>query len=171
MLGAGHIALPGLMTDAAVAKALEVAARVQAIHEEFTARITPLREAHERRVEAATTDAEREALEDERWKPGADGDFNLVLNPGSNCAEVDPWFEGVLGHPDMRRIVDRVLGTDARFDHCAMANRHGGDGGIGWHSHGTPDRDATYEDGRGFIRVFFYINGFELSNGNLKVIP
>eukprot|EP01045_Picozoa_sp_COSAG04_P057531 COSAG04_NODE_27464_length_282_cov_1.918033_1_plen_42_part_10 len=42
MLAAGHIALPGLMTDAAVAKALEVAARVQAIHEEFTERITPL---------------------------------------------------------------------------------------------------------------------------------
>ena len=72
VLGAGHIALPGLMTDAAVSKALAVAARVQAIHEEFTERITPLREAHERRIEAATTDAEREALEAERWRPGAD---------------------------------------------------------------------------------------------------
>eukprot|EP01046_Picozoa_sp_COSAG06_P043179 COSAG06_NODE_5619_length_3356_cov_3.849555_4_plen_71_part_00 len=61
--------LPGLMTDAAVAKALQVCARVQAIHEEFTKRITPLREEHERRVQAATTDEEREALEDERWRP------------------------------------------------------------------------------------------------------
>ena len=33
------------------------------------------------------------------------------------------------------------------------------------------DNDATYEDGRGFIRVFFYIDGFELDDGNLKVIP
>ena len=47
----------------------------------------------------------------------------------------------------------------------------GGNDGIGWHSHGGSDNDATYDDERGFIRVFFYINGFELDDGNLKVIP
>ena len=37
--------------------------------------------------------------------------------------------------------------------------------------YGGSDNDATYQDERGFIRVFFYINGFELDDGNLKVIP
>eukprot|EP01052_Picozoa_sp_SAG31_P027812 SAG31_NODE_2635_length_5340_cov_15.869681_3_plen_66_part_00 len=52
--------------------------------------------------------------------PGVDGDFNLVLNPGSNCAECHPFFEGVLGHPHMRKVVEGVLGEEWRFDHCTM---------------------------------------------------
>ena len=118
----GHVVLPGLMTAEAVEIATAACARVQAIHEEFTARLTPLRRAHEARVAAATSDAERDALEEERWAPGADGDFNLVLNPGSNCAEIDPFFEAALGHPDMRQIVEGVLGEDWRFDHCTMVS-------------------------------------------------
>lgn len=116
----GHVTLPGLMTAEAVRTATAACVRVQAMHEKFTDRITPLREAHAARVAQATSDAEREALEEERWKPGVDGDFNLVLNPGSNCAEMDPFFEAALGHPSMKRIVDRVLGEDWRFDHCTM---------------------------------------------------
>lgn len=167
----GHVIFPGLMTAEAVRTATDACVRVQAMHEEFTDRIAPLREAHAARVELARSDAEREKLEEERWKPGADGDFNLVLNPGSNCAEMDPFFEAAIGHPDMRKIVEGVFDKDWRFDHCTMANRKGGNGGIGWHSHGGSDTDSWYDQPRGFIRVFWYINGFAAGDGNLKVVP
>jgi hypothetical protein len=167
----GHVMLPGVMTAEAVQAATTACIRVQAEHEVFTARVTPLREAHAARVAEAATAEERDALEEERWRPGADGDFNLVLNPGSNCAEIDPFFEAALGHPDMLKIVEGVLGKDWRFDHCTMANRKGGDGGIGWHSHGGSDADSWYDQPRGFIRIFWYVNGFSEGDGNLKAIP
>ena len=75
----GHVVLPGLMTAEAVEIATAACGRVQAIHEEFTARLTPLRQAHEARVAAATSDAERDALEEERWKVSSPQTYGRLL--------------------------------------------------------------------------------------------
>ena len=167
----GHVVLPGVMDPGAVDVGIEAAARLQATHEAYTERVTPAREALTRQIQAASTPAARQALERRRWEPQEElGGFNLILNPGSNCAEMEPFFEGCIGHPDMLGIVRRVLGPSFRFDHCTMANRRAGDGGIGFHVHGGADRDSSYAERRGFIRVFFYLNGFADGDGNLKVI-
>jgi hypothetical protein len=53
-----------------------------------------------------------------------------------------------------------------------MANRKPGDGGIGWHSHGAKaDAGLPVSARQGFIRVFFYFNGFAVDDGNLKAVP
>jgi hypothetical protein len=41
----GHVVLPGLMTDAATRRGLAACARVQAVHDAYTAAVTPEREA------------------------------------------------------------------------------------------------------------------------------
>eukprot|EP01052_Picozoa_sp_SAG31_P027811 SAG31_NODE_2635_length_5340_cov_15.869681_2_plen_89_part_00 len=78
----GHVLLPDLMHPDAVERCLRACAEVQAEHEVFTQRITPLRQAFESRVEAASTDEEREALEEERcacqWHPGSSATWPLT---------------------------------------------------------------------------------------------
>ena len=41
----GHVVLPGLLTDAATGRGLVACARVQAVHDAYTAAVTPEREA------------------------------------------------------------------------------------------------------------------------------
>lgn len=43
-------------------------------------------------------------------------------------------------------------------------------GAMGYHSHGGYGNHTTQEK-CGFIRVFFYLNGFALNDGNLKTVP
>lgn len=167
----GHIVLPDLLTSEMVDMCSESLRAVQAENDAFNERAAPLREAWESRMATAGSEEEREALHEERWKPGAIGELNLFLDPQKTSAESSPLFEGILGHPDLQRIVVAVLGPDFLFDHCCTMNRGGGDRGMGWHSHGHSDMDSRGpDDDRGFLRVFFYVNGFAADDGNLKVI-
>ena len=59
-----------------------------------------------------------------------------------------------------------VLGEEIRYDHCVALNRPGGNEGTHWQSHEYAEEDARL----GFVRVFFYVNGFELDDGGLKVV-
>ena len=87
--------------------------------------------------------------------------------PNRFSAEYDSYLESLIGHPQMLKLARQVLGEEIRYDHCVSLNRHGGNGGIGWHSHGYSDDDPRF----GFVRIFFYVNGFEEDDGGLKAVP
>ena len=87
--------------------------------------------------------------------------------PNRFSAEYDSYLESLIAHPQMLELARKVLGDNIRYDHCVSLNRPGGNGGIGWHSHGYSDDDPNL----GFVRIFFYVNGFEPDNGGLKAVP
>ncbi len=87
--------------------------------------------------------------------------------PQHFSAEHNAYLAGLIAHPDMLALARAVLGPEIRFDHCVALNRPQGDRGTGWHSH-------EYADDRpelGFLRIFFYVNGFEADDGGLGVVP
>ena len=167
----GHVLLPALLTPEMVDMCTRSLHAVQAETDAFNQIAAPLREAMTSRVAAAESEEEKEALLEQAFEPGAAaGEFNLFLDPHKTAAESSPLFEGILGHPELLKMVVAVLGSDFRLDHCCTMNRGGGDGGMGWHSHGHSDMGSGLDDERNFIRVFFYVNGFAADDGNLKVI-
>lgn len=87
--------------------------------------------------------------------------------PNHNAAEYDSYLESIIAHPQMLALARSVLGEDIRFDHCVTLNRPVGNQGVRWHSHEYAEDDPTL----GFIRIFFYISGFERGDANLKVVP
>lgn len=87
--------------------------------------------------------------------------------PNRFSAEYDSYLESLIAHPQLLELARNVLGDEIRFDHCVSLNRPGGNRGIGWHSHGY----AEDEPRLGFIRIFFYVNGFEADDGGLKAVP
>lgn len=87
--------------------------------------------------------------------------------PNRFSAEYNTYLESLIAHPQMLELARKVLGEDIRYDHCVSLNRPGGNGGIGWHSHEYADDDPSL----GFIRIFFYVNGFEPNDGGLKAVP
>ena len=87
--------------------------------------------------------------------------------PNRFSAEYDSYLESLIAHPQMLELARKVLGEDIRYDHCVSLNRPGGNGGIGWHSHGYADDNPSL----GFVRIFFYVNGFEPDDGGLKAVP
>ena len=87
--------------------------------------------------------------------------------PNRFSAEYNSYLESLIAHPQMLKLARQVLGEDIRYDHCVSLNRPGGNRGIGWHSHGYSDDDPRL----GFVRIFFYVNGFEPDDGGLKAVP
>ncbi|MYA70999.1 phytanoyl-CoA dioxygenase family protein [Candidatus Poribacteria bacterium] len=87
--------------------------------------------------------------------------------PNRFAAEYDSYLESLIAHPQMLKLVRQVLGEDIRYDHCVSLNRPGGNRGIHWHSHAYAEDDPRY----GFIRIFFYVNGFAADDGGLKAVP
>jgi len=87
--------------------------------------------------------------------------------PNHYAAEYDKFLARLIRHPQLLDLARRVLGEDIRFDHCVDLNRPGGNDGSSWHSHSYGEKDLSL----GFLRIFFYVNGFTLGDGNLKVVP
>lgn len=90
-----------------------------------------------------------------------------AYRPSRFAAEFDAYLEGLIGHPHLLDLVRRVLGPEIRYDHCVALNREPGNQGSSWHSHEYADDDPAL----GFVRVFFYVNGFVADDGGLKVVP
>ena len=86
--------------------------------------------------------------------------------PSRFAAEFNGYLESLIGHPQLLKLVRRVLGEDIRYDHCVALNRPGGNGGSNWHSHEYGNDNPAL----GFVRVFFYVNGFAEDDGGLKVV-
>ena len=122
----GHIALPGILTDAACVQLINALACIQSL-------------------------------------PRDDEEYRL----SRFAAEFDVYLESLIGHPQLLDLVRRVLGPEIRYDHCVALNREGGNPGSNWHSHEYADDDPAL----GFVRVFFYVNGFAAADGGLKVVP
>jgi phytanoyl-CoA dioxygenase PhyH len=82
-------------------------------------------------------------------------------------AEYDAHLAELIAHPQLLALARQVLGPEIRFDHCVALNRPAGDVGVGWHSHAyAEDRPEL-----GFLRIFFYVNGFAARDGALAVVP
>jgi hypothetical protein len=90
-----------------------------------------------------------------------------VKLPGKYAAEHDGFLASLIGHPQLLALARRVLGDNIRWDHCVALNRAGGHPGMRWHTHGYADDEPDL----GFLRIFFYVNGFAEDDGGLKVVP
>jgi len=86
--------------------------------------------------------------------------------PTRFAAEHHSYLESLIAHPQILQLVRKVLGVHIRYDHCVALNRESGNGGSAWHSHEYADDDPLL----GFLRVFFYVNGFQADDGGLKVV-
>ena len=87
--------------------------------------------------------------------------------PMRYAAEHDAYLGEVIAHPQMLELARAVLGEEIRYDHCVNLSRKGGNRGEGWHTHPyAPDQPEL-----GFIRIFFYVSGFQRGSGSLKVVP
>ncbi len=87
--------------------------------------------------------------------------------PNRFAAEFDWYLESLIGHPQMLGLARDILGDEIRYDHCVGLNRPGGNRGLHWHTHGYGEENPKL----GFVRIFFYVNGFEPDDGGLKVVP
>jgi len=96
----------------------------------------------------------------ERERPGDQ-------TPRRYAAEFDAFLASLIAHPDLLALARSILGADIRYDHCVVLNRMGADPGMRWHTHEYADSDPSL----GFLRIFFYVNGFGADDGGLKVVP
>jgi hypothetical protein len=87
--------------------------------------------------------------------------------PMRYAAEHDTYLASVIAHPQMLELARAVLGEEIRYDHCVNLSRKGGNRGEGWHTHPY----ATDRPELNFIRIFFYVYGYQKGNGSLKVVP
>jgi hypothetical protein len=87
--------------------------------------------------------------------------------PQRYSAEWDEYLAGLIAHPDLLGLAREILGPEVRYDHCVALNRPEGNPGIGWHSHGYGEENPAL----GFVRIFFYVNGFTGDDGALGVVP
>ena len=83
------------------------------------------------------------------------------------AAEYNDYLASLVAHPQLLNLAREILGHDIRYDHTVTLNRPPGSSGAGWHSHGY----AEDEPSLGFVRIFFYVNGFEANDSALKVVP
>jgi hypothetical protein len=167
----GHVVLPGVLAPETVERTVSALVRIDELEAEFARTAMGRRKAEIlQRLEQPQPlhPRERKELQRELNSWGADGGHGMRMNIGQVVAEHDEYLESILGHPQMLALARSVLGDELRFDHqCTSSGRHAGNEGMGYHSHNYADEHPQI----GYIRVFFYLNGFELENGNLKTVP
>ena len=167
----GHVVLPGVLAPETVERTVSALARIDELEAEFARTAMGQRKAEIRqRLEQPQrlSPAERQELQRELNSWGADGGHGMRMGIGQVVAEHDEYLESIVGHPQMLALARSVLGDELRFDHqCTSSGRHAGNAGMGYHSHNYADEHPQI----GYIRVFFYLNGFRLEDGNLKTVP
>ena len=167
----GHVVLPGVLAPETVERTVSALVRIDELEAKFARTAMGRRKAEIlQRLEQPQPlhPRERKELQRELNSWGADGGHGMRMNIGQVVAEHDEYLESILGHPQMLALARSVLGDELRFDHqCTSSGRHAGNEGMGYHSHNYADEHPQI----GYIRVFFYLNGFELENGNLKTVP
>jgi len=87
--------------------------------------------------------------------------------PGKYAAEHDAFLASLIAHPQLLALARSVLGHEIRYDHCVALNRLAANPGLRWHTHEYSDADPKLR----FLRIFFYVNGFEPEDGGLKAVP
>jgi hypothetical protein len=89
--------------------------------------------------------------------------------PRRFAAEYNAYLASLIGHPQLLALARAILGPEIRYDHCVALNREPGHKAHAWHAHGYGEEDMPRD--LGFVRIFFYVNGFETNDGGLKVVP
>ena len=87
--------------------------------------------------------------------------------PGKFAAEHDAFLASLIAHPELLALARSVLGQNIRWDHCVALNRLADNPGLRWHAHEYADDEPRL----GFLRIFFYVNGFAADDGGLKAVP
>lgn len=87
-------------------------------------------------------------------------------SPNRYAAEVNGYLESLIVHPELLELARSVIGPNIRYDHCVSLNRPPGNPGVAWHTHEYSDDNPKL----GFVRIFFYVNGFRPGDGALKVV-
>jgi hypothetical protein len=90
--------------------------------------------------------------------------------PHMYAAEHAPYLATLIAHPEMLELARKVLDGEQkpiRYDHCVALSRRPAFSGMRWHAHEYADAEPEL----GFIRIFFYVNGFDADDGGLKVVP
>ncbi|MEM7016571.1 MAG: phytanoyl-CoA dioxygenase family protein [Pseudomonadota bacterium] len=87
--------------------------------------------------------------------------------PGRFAAEFDDYLESLIAHPQMLALARQILGENIRWDHCVSLVRAKSTPAMAWHTHDY----AQARPELGFIRIFFYIDGFSPDDGGLKAVP
>jgi ectoine hydroxylase-related dioxygenase (phytanoyl-CoA dioxygenase family) len=163
----GEVVLPGLLTEAACARLIESLERVAALELDFV-------------------------------EPGPEWpDTKIKEAPGGFLAEHDDYMCAVAGHPQLLAVARAALGSDdIRFDHCVQLTKEAGAEPVPWHTHPHADGGACASSGNDdqgvaftklaaadpskavsragpekFIRVFFYVSGFDAYDGSLLTAP
>ena len=114
---------------------------------------------------AALTEAlKRIAVLQEPYDRGA---VSGPRQPGAYAAENDDFLANLIGHPELLALARSVLSGEIRYDHCVALNRRAANPGLRWHTHEYADADPQLR----FVRIFFYLTGFEADDGGLKVVP
>ncbi len=167
----GHVVLPGVLAPETVERTVSALVRIDELEAEHARTAMGRRKAKilERLEQPQSLHpTKRQALQPELNCWGADGGHGMRMNIGQLVAEHDEYLESIIGHPQMLALARSVLGDELRFDHqCTSSGRHAGNEGMGYHSHNYADEHPQI----GYIRVFFYLNGFGLKDGNLKTVP
>ncbi len=115
-----------------------------------------------------TDDAQRHLTESLRKIHGLSRTTGAGPKPTSMyAAEYDDYLESLIADPQMLELAGNALGADFRYDHCVSLIRPAANTGSGWHTHGY----ANDQPELGFIRIFFYVNGFAPDDGGLKAVP
>jgi|TARA_B110000240_G_scaffold195034_1_gene243773 hypothetical protein len=94
-------------------------------------------------------------------------DMDIKRKPAKYAAEHDEYLESLIAHPQILVLARRVLGPLIRWDHCVSLVRAEGKTPLHWHTHDYAQDNPDL----GFIRIFFYIDGFKPNDGGLKVVP
>jgi hypothetical protein len=87
--------------------------------------------------------------------------------PNRYAAEHDAFLASLIPNGQLLGLARAVLGPSIRYDHCVALSRDAGHPGLRWHSHEYADDEPRL----GFLRIFFYVNGFGADDGGLKVVP
>ena len=161
--------LPGVLTEETCARTIAALARIDELQAEYDSTAEGQRkiEIHSLLQQQDLTGAERQDLNDELNSWDDDGGHGMRMGIKQIVAEHDEYLESVVGHPQMLALAKSVLGDPIRFDHqCDSSGRQPGNAGMGYHSHAY----ATDQPHVGYIRIFWYVNGFKLMDGNLKTV-
>ena len=167
----GHVVLPGVLTPATIERTISALARIDELEAAFAQtalgrRKTEILQQLEQPQQLGPEEQQKLQRELNSWSD--DGGHGMRMNIGQVVAEHDEYLESIVGHPQMLALARSVLGDELRFDHqCTSSGRQPGNAGMGYHSHNYADEHPQI----GYIRVFFYLNGFRLEDGNLKTVP
>lgn len=153
----GHLLLPRLLTPSVTEQLIESIKGVSEVGAEWKQRNRPKRALARLRQRQAELEAESIRAPDGFAEHLAAFELDKATlreqyphaqdhSPGACPYEWSSFFEGVVGHPDMLRLVRDVLGNDIRFDHQVLLNKPAGSAEQAFHTHEYADGKVAFDN-------------------------